>query len=129
MVGAWLPAAAARGSPAGPDSPGFELPLLLFAGFRTIIDALHAELAAQGHPGMRPAHGFAMQAIGLDGATASEVGRLLGISKQAARKTIDRLEQPGYAQRAADPPGAPRKLVPLPPPAIDTLARAAATLG
>jgi len=50
--------------PGGPDTPGFELPLLLFAGFRALIDALHAELAAQGHPGVRPAYGFAMQAIG-----------------------------------------------------------------
>src|SRR5215510_7198915 len=72
---------------------------------------------------MRPAHGFAMQAIGLDGATASEVGRLLGISKQAAGKTIDRLEQLGYAERVTD---ARRKLVRLTPLGIDALARSAA---
>ena len=113
-------------APAEQDPPGFELPLLLFAGFRTLIDALHAELAAQGHPGVRPAHGFAMQAIGLDGATASEVGRLLGISKQAAGKTIDRLEQLGYAERAADARDARRKLVRLTPLGIDALARSAA---
>ncbi len=58
---------------------GFELPLLLFAGFRSVIDELHAELAKRGHPDMRPAHGFAMQAIGLGGATATDVAR------QAAR--------------------------------------------
>ena len=112
--------------PGGPDAPGFELPLLLFAGFRALIDALHAELAAQGHPGVRPAYGFAMQAIGLDGATATEVGRLLGISKQAAGKTIDRLEQLGYAERAADARDARRKLVRLTPLGIDALARSAA---
>jgi DNA-binding MarR family transcriptional regulator len=112
--------------PGAPDSPGFELPLLLFAGFRTLIDALHAELAAQGHPGVRPAYGFAMQAIGLDGATASQVGRLLGISKQAAGKTIDRLEQLGYAERAADARDGRRKLVRLTPLGIDSLARSAA---
>ena len=71
---------------------GFELPLLLFGGFRSIIDELHAELARRGHPDLRPAHGFALQAIGLRGATATEAGRRLGISKQAAGKTIDRLE-------------------------------------
>jgi DNA-binding MarR family transcriptional regulator len=109
-----------------PDPPGFELPLLLFAGFRALIDALHSELAAQGHPGVRPAYGFAMQAIGLDGATASEVGRLLGISKQAAGKTIDRLEQLGYAERAADARDGRRKLVRLTPLGIDALARSAA---
>ena len=48
---------------------------------------------------MRPAHGFAMQAIGLRGATATEAGRRLGISKQAAGKTIDRLEELGYVRR------------------------------
>ena len=113
-------------APPEPDSPGFELPLLLFAGFRTLIDALHAELAAQGHPGVRPAYGFAMQAIGRSGATASEVGRLLGISKQAAGKTIDRLEQLGYAERAADARDARRKLVRLTPRGLDALAKSAA---
>ena len=47
------------------DAYGFELPLLLFGGFRSIIDELHAELARRGHPDVRPAHGFALQAIGL----------------------------------------------------------------
>ena len=70
---------------------GFELPLLLLAGFRTLIDQLHAELAAQGHPDVRPAFGFAMQAIGFRGATSTEIGQRLGISKQAAGKTVDRL--------------------------------------
>jgi DNA-binding MarR family transcriptional regulator len=96
------------------------------AGFRALIDDLHAELAAQGHPGRRPAYGFAMQAIGLDGATASEVGRLLGISKQAAGKTIDRLGQFGYAERGVDARDGRRKLVRLTPLGIDALVRSAA---
>jgi hypothetical protein len=53
------------------DGYGFELPLLLFGGFRAIIDELHTELAHRGHPDLRPAHGFAMQAVGLGGTTAS----------------------------------------------------------
>jgi sirohydrochlorin ferrochelatase len=77
--------------PGPPDSAGFELPLLLFAGFRALIDDLHAELAARGHPQVRPAYGFAMQAIGPHGATASDLGRLLGVSKQAAGKTVEAL--------------------------------------
>jgi DNA-binding MarR family transcriptional regulator len=105
---------------------GFELPLLLFAGFRTLIDRLHAELARQGHPDARPAHGFAMQAIGTRGATASEVGRRLGVSKQAAGKTIDRLIALDYAERTDDPADARRKLVRLTPHGIDALARSAA---
>jgi DNA-binding MarR family transcriptional regulator len=107
-------------------SSGYELPLLLFGGFRAIIDELHAELARRGHPDMRPAHGFAMQAIGLDGATATDVGRRLGISKQAAGKTIERLEAVGYATRAGDDADRRRKLVRLTPRGIDALGQSAA---
>ncbi|MET7934008.1 MarR family transcriptional regulator [Streptomyces sp. NPDC005322] len=107
------------------ETPGFELPLLLFAGFRSLIDQLHAELARQGHPDVRPAYGFAMQAIGRDGATASELGRRLGVSKQAAGKTADRLEALGYVVRADDPADARRKVIRLTSRGIDALARSA----
>jgi DNA-binding MarR family transcriptional regulator len=100
---------------------GYELPLLLFSGFRSIIDELHAELARRGHADLRPAHGFAMQAVGLGGATASDVGRHLGISKQAAGKTIERLEALGYAQRAGDAADRRRKLTRLTPRGIEAL--------
>ena len=100
------------------SNAGYELPLLLFGGFRAGIDDLHAELARRGHPDLRPAHGFAMQAIGFGGATASDSGRRLGISKQAAGKTVERLEALGYAERAGvggDPRG---KRVRLTPPGL-----------
>jgi DNA-binding MarR family transcriptional regulator len=106
-------------------TPGFVLPLLLFTGFRTIIDRLHAELAKQGHPDVRPAHGFALQAIGLDGATASEIGRRLGISKQAAGKTTDRLATLGYVERVDDAEDGRRKLIRLTPRGVDVLSRSA----
>src|SRR5580698_1488677 len=109
-----------------PEPAGFELPLLLFAGFRGIIDQLHARLALEGHPDVRPAYGFAMQAIGLDGATATEIGRRLGISKQAAGKTVDRLAELGYAERLDDPADGRRKVVRLTPRGIDSLVRSAA---
>jgi len=108
------------------EPPGFELPLLLFAAFRGIIDQLHAQLAIEGHPDVRAAYGFAMQAIGADGATATDLGRRLGISKQAAGKTVDRLVELGYAERSADPADGRRKLVRLTPRGIDSLARSAA---
>jgi DNA-binding MarR family transcriptional regulator len=107
------------------DEPGFALPLLLFAGFRTLIDRLHAELARQGHPELRPAHGFALQAIGRAGATASELGRRLGVSKQAAGKTAERLEALGYVERIDDVHDARRKLVRLTPHGVDALVRSA----
>src|ERR1700730_7535164 len=94
-----------------PDPPGFVLPLLLFAAFRGILDQLHEHLASQGHPDMRPTYGFAMQGIGLEGATATDLGRRLGITKQAAGKTVDRLVELGYAERSDDPAHRRRKVV------------------
>ena len=107
------------------DVYGFELPLLLFGGFRSIIDELHAELARRGQPDVRPAHGFALQAIGLGGATATETGRRLGISKQAAGKTIDRLEELGYVHRSGDDADRRRKLARLTPRGVEVLALSA----
>ncbi|MEV0012427.1 MarR family transcriptional regulator [Streptomyces sp. NPDC051840] len=104
---------------------GFELPLLLFAGFRSVIDELHRDLAAQGDGEFRPAHGFALQAVGTQGASASEVGRRLGVSKQAAGKTVDKLERLGYVERVDDPDDGRRKLVRLTTRGIDVLARSA----
>jgi len=107
------------------ETPGYELPLLLFGGFRTLIDRLHAELARRGHPGIRPSYGFAMQAVGVEGATASEIGRRLGVSKQAAGKTVERLEALGYAERADDPADARRKIVRLTAHGVDALRKSA----
>jgi DNA-binding MarR family transcriptional regulator len=107
------------------DRPGFELPLRLLLGFRTLVDELHAQLAREGHPGVRPVHGFALQAIGPGGTTAAELGRRLGVSKQAAGKTIDALQQLGYAERGDDPADARRKMVTLTARGSDCLVRSA----
>jgi DNA-binding MarR family transcriptional regulator len=90
-----------------------------------LIDELHAELARQGHPEARPLHGFVFQAIGRDGTTAAELGRRLGVSKQAAGKTIDSLERLGYLERGTDPRDARRKVVRLTDRGVDVLTRSA----
>ncbi|MEV0827009.1 MarR family winged helix-turn-helix transcriptional regulator [Nonomuraea rubra] len=105
--------------------PGFELPLRLLLAFRLLIDELHAELGRQGHPDLRPMHGFVMQAIGPGGTTAVELGRTLGVSKQAAGKTIETLERAGYVERTTDPEDTRRKLVRLTAYGMDALDRSA----
>jgi DNA-binding MarR family transcriptional regulator len=115
-----------RASPLPADRPGFELPLRLLAGFRSLIDDLHAELSQLGHPDMRPLHGFVLQAIGRHGTTAAELGRRLGVSKQAAGKTIDRLEQLGYVIRVPDSVDQRQKIVVLTDHGIDALQQSAA---
>ncbi|MFC5064733.1 MarR family winged helix-turn-helix transcriptional regulator [Actinomycetospora atypica] len=90
---------------------GGELALRLIGGFRSLIDDLHAELARLGHPEVRPVHGFALQAIGPQGTSASELAGRLGVSKQAAGKTVDALVSLDYAAREPDPADARRKAV------------------
>ena len=96
------------------STPGHELPLRLFAAFRAAVDEVHAELTRRGHPDVRPTHGFVFQAIGTEGTTAVALAARLGVTKQAAGKTIAALERQGYLERAADPRDARRKLVRLP---------------
>jgi DNA-binding MarR family transcriptional regulator len=120
------PSEPSQSQPSEPsDPPGFELALLLLHGFRVLIDELHAELARQGHPDMRPMHGFVFQAIGPGGTTAAQLARRLGVTKQAAGKTIDHLERLGYLERGPDPTDARRKVVRLTGRAFDALGRSA----
>ena len=55
------------------------------------------------------------------GATAADVGRRLGVSKQAAGKTIDRLGELGYVERGVEPADRRRKLVRLTPRGTEAL--------
>jgi DNA-binding MarR family transcriptional regulator len=92
-----------------PRSTGAELALLLLGGFHAMADEVVAELERRGHPGVRPVHEFALRAIGAGADTASELGRRLSVSKQAAAKTIAALEEMGYVDREDDPADARRK--------------------
>lgn len=55
-------------------------------------------------------HGFALQAVGA-GATASAIASRLGVTKQAAAKTVAALERQGYVERRGDVADARRKLI------------------
>lgn len=106
-------------------SNGFELPLRLLMAFRVLIDALHEELAERGHPDMRPMHGFVLQAVSRGADSAASLGRTLGVSKQAAGKTIETLEGLGYVTRVPDPADSRRKTVVLTGHGVDALRRSA----
>lgn len=82
---------------------GFEVVLLLAGGFRSVVTALHRDLAEHGHAEARPVHGFALQAVGAEGCTITTLGQRLGVSKQAAAKTAHGLERAGYLSRRTDP--------------------------
>jgi DNA-binding MarR family transcriptional regulator len=84
-------------------SPGAALALLLLDGFEALTKQVVDELARRGHPGVTATHEFALIAIDAGAEDASALGRELGVSKQAAAKTIAALEQLGYVERANDP--------------------------
>ncbi|MGK8524620.1 MarR family winged helix-turn-helix transcriptional regulator [Nocardia asteroides] len=111
------------------DVGGYELPLRMLLGFRAVINEVHAELAEHGHAQLRPLHGFVFQAIGRCGGpygcTAADLGRALGVSKQAAGKQIETLERLGYLCRGHDPTDARRKVYALTGRAEDVLTRSA----
>ncbi len=81
---------------------GADLALLLLRGFRALADAASVELALRGHEKIRPVHDFAIRTIDAGADTAAELGRQLGVSKQAAAKTIAFLEERGYIAGEAD---------------------------
>ncbi|MQY22135.1 MarR family winged helix-turn-helix transcriptional regulator [Nocardia macrotermitis] len=82
---------------------GADLALLLLGGFRALADAASVELARRGHEQIRPVHDFAIRTIDAGGDTIPELARQLGVSRQAAAKTVAFLEDRGYIAGAPDP--------------------------
>ena len=82
---------------------GADLAMLLLGGFRFMADEATERLTARGHPGIRPAHDFALRAIEGGASSVAEVGRRTSVSKQAAAKTVAFLEDGNYVTRSADP--------------------------
>jgi len=75
----------------------------LFAmAFRDLVDGLHAELGNRGWADVRPVHGFVLFAAAQDPPTVTEVGALLGVSKQAAAKLLEQMVAAGYLHRSGD---------------------------
>ncbi|UPK42643.1 MarR family winged helix-turn-helix transcriptional regulator [Paenibacillus pabuli] len=83
--------------------------MLLIGGYRSLVDAAQVELAARGYEDVRPVHDLAIRAIASGIDSASELGRRLAVSKQAAAKTIGVLQKRGYILREEDPADARRK--------------------
>lgn len=91
-----------------------ELAFLLGLGFQLLLGEFTRRLEETGHAdGLRPLHGMAFQALKGPGATASELGERLGVTKQAAGQIVDDLERRGYVRREPHPEGGRRKLVVL----------------
>jgi len=87
---------------------GADLALLMLGGFRSLVDAATLELATRGYEDVRPVHDFALRAIAAGADSASELGRRMSVTKQAAARTVTVLEERGYVERKVDPADARR---------------------
>ncbi len=76
--------------------PGPNLALLLLGSYRKLVDAAVRELETRGFHDVRPSLHYAMSAIDLGADSASELGRALSVTKQAAAKTITLLMGRGW---------------------------------
>jgi DNA-binding MarR family transcriptional regulator len=90
-----------------------ELAYLLGLSFQLLISEFTRRLGEVGYGDLRPVHGFVFQTLTPDGATATEVAQVLGITKQATGQLLDQLELLGYVRREPHPLGGRRRLVVL----------------
>lgn len=91
----------------------YELITLVAMTWSMLIDDLHTALAQSGYDDLRPAHGFVFQLLAPHGASGNEIAEHLGVTKQAASKMIDFLEEHGYVTRKPHPTDRRGKLVRL----------------
>ena len=103
------------------ERSGPALALLLLGSYRKLVDAAVVGLAERGFSDVRPVHDFAMRAIAAGADSASELGRRLSVSKQAAAKTIATLVERGYVAREDDPADGRRKRIHVTPLGFEVL--------
>ena len=79
--------------------PPVPLARLLAMAYRQLIDQLHERLAAEGYTDVRPTFGYVLLAVRDQPTMGADIALLLGVTKQAASKLIDVMEQGGYVKR------------------------------
>jgi DNA-binding MarR family transcriptional regulator len=72
---------------------------------------LFEELAAQGHPEIRPRHGAVLAYLDREGMRATDLARSSGRHKQVIGHLVDELVALGYVERRPDPADRRAKLV------------------
>jgi DNA-binding MarR family transcriptional regulator len=84
----------------------------LFAGW-AMADEIQRRLAADGLADLRFADGFVFQHLVEGPVTIGALAERLGVTQQAASKSVADLERRGYVERTADPDDARARLVAL----------------
>ena len=81
-----------------PDVQEIPLVRLLSMAVTVALDELHHELNANGHPTLRPVHGYALNAVLNGHSTASAMAPLLSMTKQGAARVVQHLLDEGYVE-------------------------------
>jgi DNA-binding MarR family transcriptional regulator len=76
---------------------------LLSLAASAVVWRMHELLAEEGFTGLRPAFGFAINAVEQGATSTSELARVLGMTKQGAAKLVLNLSQQGYLSASPDP--------------------------
>jgi len=92
---------------------------------RQLVEEMHHRLAAAGHPDLRPAHGYVLNAVGPDGTTTVRLAEVLGMTKQGAAKLTGSLVERGYLIAVDDPSDGRARLLRLTERGSDMLVLAA----
>jgi DNA-binding MarR family transcriptional regulator len=95
----------------------------LFAGW-AMAGEVQRRLAADGHEELRFADGFVFQHLVGGPVTIGVLAERLGVTQQAASKSVTDLERRGYVTRRADPADARARLVALTRRGRDAIERA-----
>jgi DNA-binding MarR family transcriptional regulator len=95
----------------------------LFAGW-AMAGEVQRRLAADGHEELRFADGFVFQHLVGGPVTIGVLAERLGVTQQAASKSVADLERRGYVARRPDPADARARLVALTPRGRDAIERA-----
>jgi DNA-binding MarR family transcriptional regulator len=97
------------------ESAGPPLARLLAIAYRSLVDGLHERLRERGWVDVRPTFGFVLLAARAAPTTSREVAVLMGITKQAASKLLDAMEDAGFVRRGIDNADGRRRPVTLTP--------------
>jgi DNA-binding MarR family transcriptional regulator len=90
-----------------------DLAILITGAARAVADRLGAAVEHAGVDDMRTPFGFVIRALAERDRTLTELAALLGVTKQAAIKVIDEMEQRGFVRRSPDPADRRAKVIRL----------------
>lgn len=76
-----------------------------------LVDRLHDELASRGWEDVRHSWGFVMGRLNAGPASVNDIATFLGVSKQAASKTVEHMQANGLVRLSPHPEDGRQKMV------------------